>query len=318
METTTNKETMPQRDYYKILGVAKDAKPSEIKKSYRERAKIFHPDANKGSKRSENQFKVLSEAYGVLSNTKKRKEYDQKRSQKSSSRRNPSKGWGSSGSDRWGYGFGNQESQGRTRQDRPFAQTAAEDPQPHDPNAPTRGFDLQFMVDVDFVTVALGGTIPYDYEKYVRCENCEGTGETGEKTCEECGGKRRVVREANLDVKIPPGVADQYVLRLQNEGGEGINGGPPGDLFLKVCTKPHPIFKRKKNDIYMEVQIPPELAENGGSLDIEMLDAVKTIEVEESTLTGEELRIPKNGAAILWGKKRGDLIIKFAILDSKI
>jgi len=309
---------MPQRDYYKILGVAKDAKPSEIKKSYRERAKIFHPDANKGSKKSENQFKVLSEAYGVLSNTKKRKEYDRKRSQKASSRRNPSKGWGSSGSDRWGYGFGNQESQGRARRDGPFSQTAAEDPQPHDPNAPTRGFDLQFMVDVDFVTVALGGTIPDDYEKYVRCENCESTGEIGEKTCEECGGKRQVVREANLDVKIPPGVADQYVLRLQNEGGEGINGGPPGDLFLKVCTKPHPIFKRKKNDIYMEVQIPPELAENGGSLDIEMLDAVKTIEVEESTLTGEELRIPKNGAAILWGKKRGDLIIKFAILDSKI
>ena len=309
---------MPQRDYYKILGVAKDAKPSEIKKSYRERAKIFHPDANKGSKKSENQFKVLSEAYGVLSNTKKRKEYDRKRSQKASSRRNPSKGWGSSGSDRWGYGFGNQESQGRARRDGPFSQTAAEDPQPHDPNAPTRGFDLQFMVDVDFVTVALGGTIPYDYEKYVRCENCEGTGEIGEKTCEECGGKRQIVRGVNLDVKIPPGVADQYVLRLQNEGGEGINGGPPGDLFLKVCTKPHPIFKRKKNDIYMEVQIPPELAENGGSLDIETLDTVKTIEVEESTLTGEELRIPKNGAAILWGKKRGDLIIKFAILDSKI
>ena len=309
---------MPQRDYYKILGVAKDAKPSEIKKSYRERAKIFHPDANKGSKKSENQFKVLSEAYGVLSNTKKRKEYDRKRSQKASSRRNPSKRWGSSGSDRWGYGFGNQESQGRARRDGPFSQTAAEDPQPHDPNAPTRGFDLQFMVDVDFVTVALGGTIPYDYEKYIRCENCEGTGEIGEKTCEECGGKRQVVREANLDVKIPPGVADQYVLRLQNEGGEGINGGPPGDLFLKVCTKPHPIFKRKKNDIYMEVQIPPELAENGGSLDIETLDAVKTIEVEESTLTGEELRIPKNGAAILWGKQRGDLIIKFAIVGSKI
>ena len=307
---------MPQRDYYKILGVAKNAKPSEIKKSYRERAKIFHPDANKGSKKSENQFKVLSEAYGVLSNTKKRKEYDRERSQNTSSRRNPSKGWGSSGSERWG--FGNQESQGRDRRDGPFNQTAAEDPQPHDPNAPTRGFDLQFMVDVDFVTVALGGTIPYDYEKYVRCKNCEGTGEIGEKTCEECGGKRLIVREAYLDVKIPPGVADQYVLRLQNEGGEGINGGPPGDLFLKVCTKPHPIFKRKKNDIYMEVQIPPELAENGGSLDIETLDAVKTIEIEESTLTGEELRIPKNGAAILWGKKRGDLIIKFAILDSKI
>ena len=309
---------MPQRDYYKILGVAKDAKPSEIKKSYRERAKIFHPDANKGSKKSENQFKVLSEAYNILSDTQKRKEYDRKRSQKGPSRRGPSRGWGSSGSDRWGYGFGDQESQGRSRQEGPFRQTAAEDPQPHNPNAPTRGFDLQFMVDVEFVTVALGGTISYNYEKYVRCENCDGTGEFGEKTCEECEGKRQVVREANLKVKIPPGVADQYVLRLQHEGGEGINDGPPGDLFLKICTKPHPVFKRKKSDIYVEVPISPELAEKGGSLKIETLDTVKTIEVEECTLTGEELRIPGKGAAILWGKKRGDLIIKFAILDSQV
>ena len=307
---------MSKRDYYKILGIAKDAKPSEIKKSYRERAKIFHPDANKGSKKSENQFKVLSEAYSVLSNTKKRQEYDRKRSQKGPSRRNSSKGWSSSESDRWGYGFGNQGSKSRTQQEGSFNQTTAEDPQPHDPNAPTRGFDLQFMVDVDFVTVALGGTISYDYEKYVRCENCEGTGNIGEKKCAECGGKRQIAKKTSLDVKIPPGVADQYVLRLQDKGGEGINAGPSGDLFLKICTKPHPVFKRKKNDIYMEVQIPPELAESGGSLDIKTLDTVKTIEVEECTLTGEELRIPKNGAAILWGKKRGDLIIKFSIVNA--
>jgi len=303
-----------KRDYYKILGIAKDAKPSEIKKNYRERAKVFHPDANKGSKKSENQFKVLSEAYGVLSDTKKRKEYDRNRSQKGPSR-GSSKGWGSSGPDRWGYGFGNQESKSQKQQESPFGQSS-EDPQPHDPNAPTRGFDLQFMVDVDFVTVALGGVISYKYEKYVRCENCKGAGQTEEETCRECEGKRQIVKEADLSVKIPPGVADQYVLRLLNEGGEGINDGPPGDLFLKVCTMPHPIFKRKKNDVYMEVLIPPELAETGGSLDVEMLDTVKTIEVEECTLTGEELRVPKSGAAILWGKKRGDLIIKFAILDS--
>ena len=309
---------MPTRDYYKILGVTKDAKPSEIKKSYRERAKIFHPDTNKGSKKSENQFKVLSEAYSILSDAKKRKEYDRKRSQRGPSRRGPSKGWGTSESDRWGYGFSDQKSQGRARQEEPFRQTTAEDPQPHDPNAPTRGFDLQFMVDVEFVTVALGGTIPYSYEKYVCCENCEGTGESGEKACGECGGKRQVIREVNLEVKIPPGVADQYVLRLQHEGGEGINGGPSGDLLLKVCTKPHPVFKRKKSDIYVEVPISPELAENGGPLNIETLDAVKTIEVEERTLTGEELRIPGRGAAILQGKKRGDLIIKFAIVDSKV
>ena len=309
---------MSNRDYYKILGVKKDAKPSEIKKNYRERAKVFHPDANKGSKKSENQFKVLSEAYTILSDVSKRKEYDRNRSHKRSSRSGASKNWGSpSGAKQWGYGFGDQESQGRSNQESSFRQTAAEDSQPHDPNAPTRGFDLQFMVNVDFVTVALGGTIPYNYEKYVCCENCGSTGESEEKACTDCEGKRQVVREVNLKVKIPPGVADQYVIRLQHEGGEGINSGPPGDLFLKVCTKPHPIFKRKNSDVYVEIPISSELAEKGGPLNIGTLDSVKTIEVEECTLTGEELRIPGQGAAILWGKKRGDLIIKFAILDSQ-
>ena len=307
---------MPKRDYYKILGVAKDAKISDIKKSYRERAKVFHPDANNGSKKSENQFKVLSEAYSVLSDAKKRKEYDRKRSQKGASRRPSAKGWNSPGADRWGYGFGDHESQDQAKHEGPFRQTATEDPQPHDPNAPTRGFDLQFMANVEFVTVALGGTIPYNYEKYVHCEGCDGSGEYDEKVCKECQGRRQVVEEAHLDVKIPPGVADQYVLRIQNKGGEGINGGPPGDLFLKVCTMQHPVFKRKKSDIYAEIPISPKLAEKGGKLDVQTLDAVKTIEVEECTLTGEELRIPGKGAAILWGKKRGDLIIKFVITDS--
>ncbi|KMP10347.1 molecular chaperone DnaJ [Candidatus Nitromaritima sp. SCGC AAA799-A02] len=305
---------MPPRDYYKILGVAKDAKAGEIKKSYRERAKRFHPDANNGSKKSENQFKVLSEAYNILSDAKKRREYDRNHSRKGSSRR-PSAGWSPPPGDRWGYGFGDYEQQSRTRREEPFSRAATEDAPPPDPDAPTRGFDLQFMIDVDFVTVALGGTIPYSYEKYVTCENCDGTGETDGDPCGECAGKRQVVREATLEVNIPPGVADQYVLRIQNEGGEGKNGGPPGDLFLKIRTAPHPNFKRKKSDIYAEIPISPELAKSGGSLEIETLDSVKTIEVEEETLTGEELRLPGEGAAILWGKKRGDLIIKFVITD---
>jgi len=307
---------MPQRDYYKILGVTKDAKFREIKKNYRKLAKKYHPDANNGSKKAENQFKILSEAYSALSDSKKRREYDRKRSQQGPSRQRPNAGWSSPSGGRWGYGFGDQEERGRTRHEGPFNRTAAEDAPPPDPNAPTRGFDLQFMVNVDFVTVALGGTIPYTYEKYVQCGACGGSGESDAETCTECEGKRRVVAEVTLDVKIPPGVADQYVLRIQDEGGEGMNGGPPGDLFLKISAAPHPNFKRKKSDIYAEISIPLELAEKGGTLDIETLDSVKTIEVEEGTLTGEELRIPGEGAAILWGKKRGDFIVKFAIADN--
>ena len=133
---------MPRRDFYKILDVAKDAKLREIKKSYRKLAKKYHPDANNGSKKSENLFKILSEAYSTLSDSKKRREYDRKRSQRGPSRQRPNEGWSPPPGSRWGYGFGDQGERSRTRPEGPFNRTAAEDAPPPDPNAPTRGFDL--------------------------------------------------------------------------------------------------------------------------------------------------------------------------------
>ncbi len=298
-----------QRDYYKILGVKKKSTLKDIKKSYRELARKFHPDTNQGSKKAEEKFKIISEAYETLRNKKKRKEYDQRSSY---ARRGPRTQWNDPGGN-YGYGYGEQQ---RTRQQyqEPFTQTA-EEQAPLDPDMPRAGFDLQFMIDVPFVTVALGGVVPYSYEKYVNCGDCEGTGEKDDTTCETCQGKRWVVSPVTLDVKIPPGVADQYTLCIQKEGGEGLNEAPPGDLFLKVQTQPHPPFKRVKENILVEAPIPASLAENGGPLKVQTLNSTKTIEVEEGTISGEEYRIPGEGAAIMWGKKRGDLIIKFIIED---
>ena len=131
--------------------------------------------------------------------------------------------------------------------------------------------------------------------------------------CPVCQGKQLKVRLVTLNVKIPPGVANQYTLAIIKEGGEGKNGGPPGELFLKINTLPHPKFKRIKNDIISEVIISRKLADEGGTLIAETLNGIKTIQVEEGTLIGEELLIPGEGAAISWGKKRGALIIKFNI-----
>ncbi|MFQ5451522.1 MAG: DnaJ C-terminal domain-containing protein [Nitrospinaceae bacterium] len=299
---------MTQRNYYKILGVEKTATAWEIKKRYRELAKKHHPDVNNGSKKAENNFKILSTAYQILSDKKKRSEYDRQRSrtQRTQSRPGGSTGWAPPGS-----GFGYQES--RTRYQEDFNRRPHPQEQEYDPNLPTRGFDLQFMIDLPLITVALGGTIPYTYEKYVQCPDCAGTDARESAECATCKGKRLVVQWVTLNVTIPPGVADQYTLRFQNEGAEGRNGGPPGDLFLKVCTQPHPAFKRDKNDIYAEIFISQELADQGGPLEVKTLNSVKTIQVEEGTLTGEEVRIPNEGAAILWGKKRGDFIVKFMI-----
>ncbi len=294
------------RNYYKILGITQKTKKAELKKKYRELAKKYHPDTNSGSKVAEDKFKIISEAYEILSNAKKRKAYDRERTFRERSPRRPKSqpDWNASG-------FGRESGGNRQGYEEPFAQ----EPESIDPDMPTSGFDLQFMADVPLPIVALGGTIPYTYEKYVHCEECEGTGTSGGDECPECQGKQLIVRSVTLDVKIPPGVADQYTLAILKEGGAGRNGGPPGALYLKICTQPHPKFKRVKNDIIREVTISSKLAEEGGPLEIETLTATTTIQVEEETLIGEELRVPGEGAAISWGKKRGDLIIKFNIED---
>ncbi len=301
-------------NFYKTLGVERSATPEEIKRRYRELAKKYHPDTNRGDKKSEEKFKIISAAYEVLSDKKKRADYDLQwtRSRRPRTRPGGPRDWAPPSD---AYGFGDAES-GRAQWQQDFTTAPPQEEQRVDPDTPTRGFDLQFMLDLPLATVSLGGTVPYTYEKYVTCEACEGTGKGAlEEECPDCGGKRQVVKPVTLDVKVPPGVADQFTLRLPDEGGEGRNGGPPGDLFLRINTLPHPMFKRVRHDIYAEIPISPHLAEHGGSLKIETLDAPRTIEVEEGTLTGEEFRIPGAGAAIDWGKKRGDFIVKFRVED---
>ena len=305
MAHTTN------RDYYKILGVTAKTPKNELKKKYRELAKKYHPDSNEGSKEAEDKFKIVSEAYEILSDSKKRKEYDRQRNYRKQSRSRPSS------QPNWAQeppgGFGHRPGENEQSYQEPFAA----EPEPVDPDMPTSGFDLQFIIDVPLPTVALGGTIPFTYEKYVKCQDCDGTGIQNTNECLTCQGKQLVVRSVTLNVKIPAGVADQYTLAIIKEGGEGKNGGPPGELFLKVNTQPHPHFKRIKNDIISRVTITKNLADEGGSFEVKTLNGTKIIEVEEGTLVGEELRIRGEGAAINWGKKRGDLIIKFDIKDGE-
>jgi len=303
------------RNYYKILGVKPDADNDEIKKKYRALALKYHPDTNNNSKKAENQFKLIAEAYETLSDKKKRAEYERQRAYSASSSSSAKGGPGFS--DFGGYGFGdNFKSRSRHREG-PFRADNGPPPTEEefrpDPNAPTAGFDLQFMVDVPFKTMALGGKIPYSYEKYVNCPDCEGLGRLEGKDCSRCNGKKQIVKSVSIEIKVPPGVADQYTIRIEGKGGEGKNGGPPGNLLIKVCAISHPKFKRSKNDIYSDVEIPFELAELGGPLEVETLNAKHTIHVEEGTLTGEEYRIPGQGCAILWGKKRGDFVVRFQV-----
>lgn len=305
-----------EKDYYKILGVKKSAKIRDIKKRYRELARKHHPDTNQGSKKAEEKFKRISEAYQVLGHAKNRKEYDQLRANGRRRRATRSPG-GRTDPAGDPFDFGRQYTRQGPREQGsqgPFRQPPFEDEPVIDPDFPTRGFDLQFMVEVPFVVAALGGKIPYTYDKHVTCPECSGSGLNEEQDeCAQCQGKQRVIETVTLDIDIPSGVADQYTLRIPLQGGAGRNGGPLGDLMAKVCIEPHPHFKKIKTHIHSVVPISSELAEKGGPLEVQLLDSTTTIEVEDGTLTGEEFRIPGQGSTEPWGKKRGDFVIKFQI-----
>ncbi|CAI2718078.1 J domain-containing protein [Nitrospina watsonii] len=306
------------KDYYKVLGVAKTAKMQEIKKAYRDLAKKHHPDINSGSAKSEESFKLISEAYTTLKDAKKRKQYDQMQADYARTPRGRGGGRPRGGNPWQGaYDYARQYTRQGPRDDfRNAPPPDFEEPPPFDPDIPTQGFDLQFMVDVPFVTAALGGTLPFHYEKYVTCTECGGTGlNTVQDACGLCEGTQRIVEPVTVHVDIPGGVADQYTLRMQHEGACGRNGGPPGDLLLKVCIEPHPQFRRVQSDVYADIVIPPELAENGGPLEVQTLDSTVTIDVEDGTLTGEEHRIPGAGCRERTSKKRGDFVVKFHVAE---
>lgn len=304
------------KNYYKILGVNQSATAEAIKKRYRKLAKEHHPDTNAGSKKSEDKFKRVSEAYEVLGNEKKRQAYDRQFSQNQGSSGASRRRRRRAKSDKSRYGYGYDESGARSEYREPFPGEGFQGEVSIDPDFPTRGMDLQFLLNVPLVTAALGGKVSLPYEKYVNCSQCGGTRKVAGPECSECRGKRQVVKEVSIDVNIPPGIVDQYTLRIENKGADGRNGGPPGDLLVKVCIQDHPNFNRIKTDIYSEVIISSELAEKGGDLEVVTLDSIKTIPIEEGTLTGEDYRLPGEGAAAPWGKKRGDFIIKFAVADS--
>ena len=276
---------MAEKNYYKVLGVQAKFTQGELKKKYRELAKKYHPDANKGSKKAEEYFKVVSAAYETLKDQKKRRDYDLKQNYASRQERSSPRGGGGGNKTSSKDGFRNpydfRSSQGQRPED-PFTNPFTQEQQAFDPDMPVRGLDLHFIINVPFKTVARGGTMKYSYEKYVNCKNCEGTGVgDGAEDCAVCDGKRQVTTQTSLDVKIPPGVADQFTLRIDKKGGEGKNGGPPGDLLLKVQTKKHPTFKRLKDDIYSEVKIDAKQAETGGEIEVETLDEPRKIFLEE-------------------------------------
>lgn len=329
-----------KRDYYEVLGVGKDASEDEIKKAYRKLARQYHPDVNKAPD-AEEKFKEVKEAYDVLSDPQKRAQYDRFGHQ------DPNAGFG---------GFGGFDSSGMGGFGDIFDMFFGGGRRSN-PNAPRKGADLQYRLQIDFLDAVFGKEQDVEIAKEAECDTCHGSGAkpgtsvdtcrtchgTGQqevvantpfgrivnrRVCESCGGKGKVYKEKcgtcrgtgrvkvrrKIHLNIPAGVDDGAQLRVSGEGEPGVNGGPPGDLYVVLRVKPHDFFEREGNDIYCEVPINFAQAALGDEIEVPTVDGRIKMKIPAGTQTDTYFRLRGKGVPYLRGSGRGDQHVKVRVV----
>ncbi|SMD08128.1 molecular chaperone DnaJ [Lentzea albidocapillata] len=343
-----------EKDFYRELGVSSEATADEIKKSYRKLARELHPDANPGDAKAEARFKAVSEAYGVLSDPAKRKQYDE-------ARRLFAGGGGFPGSGGFGSGgFDVNDLFGRAAQgtgggglgdllgglfNRRGGAAAGS------PTRPRRGEDVETDVRIDFTEAVKGATVPLRLSSPAACttcngsgakpgttphtcatcsgsglvtrsqgafafsepcRDCRGTGRIIDDPCLECGGDGVSTRTRTLTVRIPSGVSDGQRIRLAGQGEPGRNGGPNGDLFVRVHVNPHGIFGRQGNDLTLTALMTFAELALGTTLTVPTLDGKVSLKVPAGTASGRVLRARGKGITKRDGTA-GDLLITLEV-----
>ncbi len=291
-------------DYYKVLGVDKKADQEDIKKAYRKLALKYHPDRNPDNHEAEEKFKKISEAYAVLSDQEKRKQYDSFGSDQFSQRyshedifrdfdinqilRDMGFG-GDSGTNRTFRGTGGKRGNYSFRSGDSFGDLFGQGGQKYY-QPPHRGEDLQYNLNITLE------------------ESVYGT--------EKKLSLKRDGRVDEINVKIPAGISTGKKLRLVGKGNAGLEGGPTGDLYLNINVTPHPIFARDGNDIYIDKAIPFTQAVLGTSIDVPTLDGtIKRIKIPAGTQNGTKIRMKGYGAPGMKGSgsAKGDQYVKITI-----
>lgn len=288
------------KDYYKILGISKTSSKNEIKKAYRTLAKKYHPDHNPDDKEAEEKFKEIQEAHEVLSNDEKRKTYDMFGS--AEFRPGGRTTWRRAGEARGGYeysynstdfpgfedifkdifGFARGGRRGGSFRDI-FSQASRE--------SPRKGRDLEYQIEIDFDTAIRGGVRDISISRQIQ---------------------DRVITE-NLSVKIPAGVNNSSRIRVQGKGETGGRGGK-GDLYLRIKVKQHPLFKRKNDDLYVEVPVTIYEAALGGNIDVPTIDGTAKVSIPKGVQSGTKLRLKGKGVPNLKTKTRGDQYVVLKII----
>lgn len=281
---------MDFKDYYKILGIPKTATADDIKKAYRKLAVKYHPDKNQGDKNAEEKFKEISEAYEVLSNSEKRKKYDEV-------------------GENWKY-YQQQSESG------PFARSGRSEGRRYTYHQGTgEDFGDEFSdFFQSFFGERFGGG---ERQKSARSFKGSDYHTSIEISLEEAysGATRRfTINGEQIQIKIRPGTANGQTLRLKEKGEKGINGGPPGDLYMKVTIPSHPHFERKGDDLYCTVPLDIYTAVLGGKAIVRTLKGTIKIDIPKGTDSGKVFRLKGLGMPGYGSEnKAGDLYVKVSI-----
>jgi molecular chaperone DnaJ len=341
---------MAEKDFYKILGVTKDASDDEIKKAYRKLAMKYHPDQNKDSKEAEEKFKEVNQAYEILKDKDKRAAFDRYGAAAFDGSMGAGGfgggGFGGGASGFGGFGgfsdifeemFGDMMG-GQARGGRGGA---------------SRGSDLQYTLDVTLEEAFKGLETTIKVPTWDTCDVCNGSGAkkgtqpetcptckgsgrmraqqgffTIERTCSTCGGAGKIIREAcnncqgqgrvrkekSLKVNIPAGIEHGRRIRLAGEGEAGTQGGPAGDLFVLINIKPHKFFSREGANLYCRVPVAMTEAALGGKVDVPTIDGSRAeVKVPAGTQTGQQFRLRSKGMSVLRSASRGDMYIEIFV-----
>ena len=331
---------MAKRDYYEVLGVSRDAADGDLKKAYRRLAMKYHPDRNPDNPDAEGNFKEVKEAYEVLSDSDKRSAYDR------FGHAGVQGGHGGSGggfgggaeafSDIFGDVFGDIFGVGR-RGGR---------------NQVFRGADLRYELELTLEQAVAGDSVSLEipgqaecgrcggkgaepgshpatcttcggagqvrvaqgfFSIQQACPNCGGAGTLIDKPCRECSGRGRVRRMKTLSVKVPAGVDNGDRIRLAREGEAGRNGGPPGDLYVDISVKAHPIFTREGQNLSCEVPVSFATAVLGGAVDVPTLDGNVVLKIPSETQSGSLFRLRGKGVRSVRDSGVGDLFCRVQV-----
>ncbi|MDY0189121.1 MAG: molecular chaperone DnaJ [Desulfuromonas sp.] len=326
---------MVKLDYYEVLCISRSASDAEIKKAYRQLAIKYHPDKNPGDKEAEEQFKLLTEAYAVLSDAQKRAAYDQfGHAGVDGSGGYSSGGFGGSPfEDIFGDIFGDIFSGGGGRRGRSRGQ---------------RGDDLRYNLEVSFEEAAFGtektvklprhhsceacggsgakagtspttcptckgaGQVRYQqgfFQMTRPCPDCGGSGTHIDSPCPECHGTGRIKDKRNLAIKIPAGVETGIRLKLSGEGESGTNGGPAGDLYVVITVAEHPIFSREGRNVICDMPVSFTQAALGCELEVPTLEGRVKLKIPHGTQSGRVMKLAGKGIVDLQGRRRGDQMV---------